>query len=206
MPINSWGPPKVNLARWLTATTAAPGVAADAPQTIQLQSPVPSQPGQGIQNVKITEFPRHLYPPRNVKTIDMRIVRSMDPGEVFDMINFNPKALGIYGTVFFTHYAVFNDGLLESDYSFLPTLNGNRIYPYHGNPQNTRAPGTFLISLGLAPDEANYALIPGFFIMNPEDTYVWQVTNGSTVETDMGVRVVGYVDESSKRTSQIFGG
>jgi hypothetical protein len=156
-------------------------------------------------------FPRHLYPPEGVQTIDIRIVQALNPGEVSNLLTFQPQALGITSAVYITHYAVFNNGLLESQYSFLPTLSTNngppkRIYPYHGNPNNIVQPGTFLISLGLAPDLSNIALIPGYLVMNPQDTLNWQANNKSPVITAMGVRVVGYVDSSTLRTTQQFGG
>lgn len=188
-----FGPKKPNLPHWMTAAASQ----APADRAADAASQADPQP---------IAFPRHLYAPPGVQTIDLRINRLMDPGEVFNLITFNPLALGITSAVYITHYAIFNNGLLESQYSFLPTLNGRRIYPYHGNPNNTRAPGNFLISLGLAPDLSNYALIPGYLVMNPPDTLNWQATNGSVVATAMGVRIVGYVDSATLRTTQQFGG
>jgi hypothetical protein len=148
------------------------------------------------------EFPRHLYPPAGVDTLDFRIVRQMDPGEEFNLIDFTPQLFGIQANTYITQYAVFNDGLLEANFAFQPTLNGNRIYPFHGNP----AFNPPLISLGLAPDEANYALINGFLTMNPQDRLVWRAFNKDVVSVAMGVRVVGYVDQTSKRVTTRFGG
>ena len=191
--MSHFGPKKPNLPRWIQATAAqVPGDRAEAAASQADLTPV--------------AFPRHLFPPQGVQTIDMRINRLMEPGEVFDLIDFNPSKLGIFSAVYITHYAIFNNGLVEAEFSFNPTLNGKRIYPYHGNPLNTRAPGTFLISLGLAPDLANYALIPGYLVMNPQDTLKWTATNGSAVKTAMGVRVVGYVDTTTLRTTQQYGG
>ena len=188
-----WRRGKPNVPKWIQASSSNDGTS---------QAPTLAEQSEAT----LVDFPRHLYPPENVKTLDIRINRAMAIGDVFNLIDFQPNKLGIMGAVYITHYAIFNDGLLEADYSFLPTINGLRIYPYHGNPQNTRNPGNFLISLGLAPDLANYALIPGFVVMNPEDRLVWQATNGSAVITDMGVRVVGYVDQSAIRVTQNYGG
>lgn len=197
--MNRWGPRKPNLPKWLNATTSQiPGDRAEVAASQTDLTPV--------------SFPRHLYPPQGVQTIDIRIVRNMDPGEVFDLITFNPAALGITSAVYITHYGIFNNGLLEADYAFLPTLqtgtggHPQRIYPYHGNPNNTVQPGNFLISLGVAPDLADYSLLNGYLVMNPQDTLNWQATNHSAVITAMGVRVVGYVDSSTLRTAQQFGG
>lgn len=148
------------------------------------------------------EFPRHLFPPPGVDTIDFRIERQMDAGEVFDLISFRPDEHGIQGTVYITQYAVFNDGLLEENFAFVPTLNGQRIYPFHGNPAFTPA----LISLGLAPDLGDEALINGFLTMNPQDRLKWTAYNKDSVSVAMGVRVVGYVDQTSQRTTVRYGG
>ncbi len=191
--MQDWGPKKPPLPHWLQATAsqaAGERIEAAAAQA----DPIP------------VNFPRHLFPPQGVDTVDMRIDRLMAPGEIFDLITFQPSALGITSAVYITHYAIFNNGLLEADYSFLPTLNKKRIYKYHGNPKNTRSPGTFLLSLGLAPDLADYALSNGYLVMNPQDTLNWRATNSSAVATAMGVRVVGYVDSGTIRTTQKYGG
>jgi hypothetical protein len=192
--MSNWGPKKPNLPHWLQASAAqVPGdTRAEQVEAQQDQTPV--------------SFPRHLYPPQGVYTIDMRINRLMDPGEVFDLIDFTPLKLGITSAVYITQYGIFNNGLLESQFSFLPTLNNRRIYPYHGNPLNTLVPGNFLISLGLAPDLSDESLINGYLVMNPPDRLRWTASNMSAVPTAMGVRVVGYVDSNTIRTTQQFGG
>jgi hypothetical protein len=191
--MSQWGPRKPNLPRWLQAA------AAQTPDDRAAQAASQADPTD-------VAFPRHLFPPEGVQTIDIRIVRAMNPGEQFDLITFQPQARQILSAVYITHYAIFNNGLIEDQYSFLPTLNNKRIYPYHGNPNNTLQPGTFLISLGLAPDLADYSLIPGYLVMNPQDTLKWTATNNSAVVTAMGVRVTGYVDTRTIRTTQQFGG
>ena len=194
-----WGNQKALTPRWLQAGKSAPGGSDGGDGG----APLGGGGGSYLPGPQPTpvEFPRHLFPPAGVDTIDMRIVRQMDPGETFDLIDFQPSLLNILGNVYITHYAIFNDGLLEDSFSFLPTINGMRIYPYHGNPAKN-----FLISLGLAPDEANYALIPGFLTMNPQDRLKWTAYNKDTVSVAMGVRVTGYVDQTSKRVVTRFGG
>lgn len=187
-----WGPSRPNLPPWLQATGASTPDARAANIAAQ-------------NDPQLISLPRHLYPPEDVQTLDMRIERSMDPSTSYDFV-YSPQKLGIQGMTYITHYAIANDGLLEQDYSFLPLKNNKRIYPYHGNPQNDRNPGVFLISLGLAPDLSNIALIPGFVTLQPEDTLIWRITNSSAVATAMGVRIVGYVDPSAIRKTQSFGG
>ena len=186
--------------RWLMAGTANPS----SPPSVAGGGFSPAASNQIAPELSPVpvEFPRHLYPPPGVDTIDFRIVRQMDPTSEFDLIDFTPQLQGIQATVFITHYAIFNDGLLEADFAFQPTLNGARIYPFHGNP----AFNPSLISLGLGPDETNNSLINGYLVMNPQDRLVWRAFNKDVVSVAMGVRVVGYVDQTSKRRSVRIGG
>lgn len=195
-----WGRKGALLPPWLMAAQAAGGSQPSGGGASSSSGSVGTGYVAGEQPVPV-EFPRHLYAPPGVDTADMRVVRSMDPGESFDLISFRPMDFGIQGPVFITHYAIFNDGLLEDNFSFLPTVNGARIYPFHGNPAKN-----FLISLGLAPDLSNYALIPGFFVLKPTDQLKWTAFNNDSVQVAMGVRVVGYVDQTSKLMSTRFGG
>lgn len=147
-------------------------------------------------------LPKHLYIPERAQSLDIRRARVMDPMTSIDLITFRPVDLGITGsTVIFTAYGVFNDGLVEDDYSFLPTVNGQRIFPYHGNPMKN-----FLISLGLAPDLSNVSMIECQLSLNPTDTLNWRVTNNSAVATAMGVRMKGYIDLTQARVERRFGG
>lgn len=197
--MSKWGPKKPPLPRWIQASTGEMTADRVAEQAEQ-------------DDPTSVSFPRHLYPPQGVQTIDIRIVQLLNPGEIVDLITFRPLDKGITSAVYITQYAVFNNGLLESQYSFLPTIQPGsggrrqRIYPYHGNPNNTLSPGNFLISLGVAPDLSDYSLLNGYLVMNPPDTLRWQASNMSAVPTAMGVRVVGYVDSSTLRTSQQSGG
>jgi len=209
-----WGNNRPLLPNWLQASTGADSrndPAAGGNGTTGVKPPSGGGGGDGgggdggyLSGGKRmpVEFPRHLYPPPGVDTVDFRIVREMDPGTSFNLIDFTPQLFGIQSQVYITQYAVFNDGLLEANFAFQPTLNGFRIYPFHGNP----AFNPPLISLGLAPDLSNYALINGFLTMNPQDRLIWTCYNKDTVAVAMGVRVVGYVDMVSKRVTTRFGG
>jgi len=157
--------------------------------------------GQGTSTP--VSLPNHLFNPEGSQSLDIRHVQNIDPGIMnYTILRFKPSELGLSGvTVKFLGYGVFNDGLNEDDYSFLPLVNGVRIFPFHGNPQKN-----FLISLGLAPDLSDSSIIQCTLVMQPTDELVWQVSNKSAVSTAMGVRMKGYVDFTQIRTQQHFGG
>jgi hypothetical protein len=148
-------------------------------------------------------FPQHLFAPSGAQTIDMRRMCSVSPLPGFQLfMEFNPSALGLKGGAYrFTHYAVACDGELEVNYEFLPTMNEARIFPYHGDPQNR-----FKISLGLAPDLSDNALIAAELYMRSTDVLRWYVKNNDTVAADMGVRMKGYLDTTQRTVSARFGG
>lgn len=150
------------------------------------------------QKVNITQFPRHLFTPEGARSIDIRNLAIIPPATTFDILVFTaPEAT----TVFFTHYAIFNDALLFANVEFLPTVNHRRIYPFHGEPSNN-----FKIALGLAPDLSNNSLIEGQLQVNPSETVRWTVTNSDVVDVVMGVRMKGYIDSTTSRINRVFGG
>lgn len=156
---------------------------------------------------QLVQFPEHLFPPEGAKQIDIRAVCSIEAGSSgYSLLKFTcPQG----AVAKFTHYAIFNDGLLLNDYEFLPLVNGSRVFPYHGTPVDI--PGTtqqkFLISLGLAPNLSNANLINGNLSLSPGQTIEWIVKNLSAVETVMGVRMVGYFDPKGGVSSYSgFGG
>lgn len=154
------------------------------------------------QQTRISHFPLNHFVPAGSEVIEIRRVREIDPGQTFDLLTFNPVALGITGGVVrFIRYGIFNDGLLEDDYSFLPLVNGMRALRFHGNPAKN-----FLLSLGLAPDLSDNSMVSCQLVLQPNQTLVWRLTNKSLVSTVMGVRMSGYVDMSEIRETTRFGG
>lgn len=148
------------------------------------------------------DLPNHLFAPHGAQTIDWRRAKIIDPATTFDLIDVRPLDRGITGAVVrFTHYAVYTDGLDASLVSFLPLVNGVRVYGQHGDPMNN-----LKISLGLAPDLSDNSLIVGTLNLKPEDRIIWRVTNSSVVPVAMGVRMVGYIDYQQPQVTQRFGG
>lgn len=161
--------------------------------------------GVGEDGDHVASFPKHLYVPEGAEVVDIRNVATVAAGSTgIQIMRFRPLDFGLQGSIVrFISYAIFNDGLLESDYSFLPLVNGYRAFKYHGNPMSTPP---FRISLGLAPDLSNNSLIPCQLSLQPQDELRWLVTNQSAVDTAMGIRMFGYVDLAQPRVTRRFGG
>jgi len=150
------------------------------------------------EGIKISESPRHMDAPITAQTIDIKNVFSIGPGLSQEIIRFvAPPG----GSTWITHYAIFNDGLLASDFDFIPRVDGRRIYSYHGDPLDN-----FRIYLGVNATIDNTALIPGLISMQPGQVLTWEAINNSAVDTNMAVRVVGYFDRTQIRTQERFGG
>lgn len=143
-------------------------------------------------------FPAHLYIPEGAQSIDMRRVCLVGAGTSEKIITFTARP---GSTTRFISYAVYNDGDNAADYEFRPTVNGSRIFPFHGDPNDN-----FKINLGLAPDLSDVSLIECQLAMNPGDVLVWEIFNNSAVDTEMGVRMKGYLDTTQRRVDTRFGG
>lgn len=148
------------------------------------------------------ELPDHQFIPKNVPSLDFRKACAVPPGSTFT----SPYVLYAWtcppGSVArFTHYAVYCDGLDADLLEFLITVDGNRVFPYHGDPSNN-----FKINLGLGPDLSNICLIPANLAMFPGQTLkVACVNTDPAVSAAMGVRFVGYLDSVNKVEAGRFG-
>jgi hypothetical protein len=144
------------------------------------------------------ELPHHLFIPANVQNLDLRKLATVSSGTIkqeFFRFKCPPGA-----TTRFIAYAIYNDGDIAANYRFDPEVNGNRVFPYHGDPTDN-----YRISLGLSPDLSNNALIPCQLTLMPEQEIIWYITNTSTVATDMGIRMVGYFDTTQRLVTPRFG-
>lgn len=138
--------------------------------------------------------------PNGCQSLDFRVLFDVAPGGSAIIIDFTcPKN----AVTIIQSYAIFNDGLLASDFDFIPTVDGKRVYPYQGDPLT---PPPYRIYLGVSTDLSDVALIPGRLDLQSGKRLVWTAFNRSAVATTMGVRVSGYVDPSGKATSTRFGG
>lgn len=144
-------------------------------------------------------FPNHLYIPAGAQSLDLRRVINAPVATVgYTLFSFTcpPGAI-----TKFIKYGIYNDGLDGTNFEFMPTVDGSRIFPYHGDPSQN-----YKIYLGLGPDLSDTSMIPCQLSLQPGQTLTWKVTNTSGVDTAMGVRMVGYFDTTQQRTQGRFGG
>lgn len=144
------------------------------------------------------QFPEHLFVPFNAQSIDIRRAPLVVAGTTEDILNY---VAPIGGVSRFLAYAVYSDGNNAADYEFIPKINGRRVLPYHGDPDNN-----YKINLGLAPDLSNNSLIQCQLALNPGERLVWTLVNNSAFDTPMGVRMVGYLDTTQRRSNERVGG
>ena len=154
---------------------------------------------QDLKNGLQIKLPKHLYIPENAQSVDLRRVDSVNPATTIEIIRFTcPQST----VVRFIGYGVFSDATNFGVIGFLPLVNGNRILPFHGDPQNG-----FKIGLGLAPDLSNNSIIQCSIKLSPGDLLQWYATNGDPIlNNTLGVRMVGYVDVDQIRRDERFGG
>jgi hypothetical protein len=143
-------------------------------------------------------LPDHLFIPKTGQSVDIRRLANVPPATTVDLIVFTAPP---GQKTKFIGYGVFCDALLFNLINFIPTVNGKRIFPFHGDPQVN-----FKIGLGLAPDLSNSAMINCQLDMNPGEVLKWTFTNNDLVDVAAGVRMVGYVDVTVIRTAGRFGG
>ncbi len=174
-----------------------PGKVFDAVSTTSKQDQARriEQSGQMPQSVTL---PDHLFIPQTAQSVDIRRLANVPPFATVDLIVFvAPQGVKTK----FIGYGVFSDALLFNLVNFIPTVNGKRVFPFHGDPQVN-----FKIGLGLTPDLGNNALIPCQLDMNPGETLKWTFTNSDVVDVAAGIRMSGYVDSTVIRTAGRFGG
>jgi hypothetical protein len=144
------------------------------------------------------DLPRHIYIPKGVPSLDLRRACFIPAGSSNYLLwEFTCRP----GTVaIFTHYALYCDAQDAALVEFKPTVDGNRIFPYHGDPSNN-----YKMNLGLAPDLSEISLIQANLILFPGQTIRWKIDNLDTVDVAMGTRMVGYLDAAAAMTSSTFG-
>ena len=143
-------------------------------------------------------LPPNLFVPESAQSVDIRRLAQVPPGTSTDLIVFTaPQSV----STMFIGYAIFSDAFDFNLINFLPTVNGSRIFPFHGDPQLN-----YKIGIGLAPDFSSGSLIPCQLKMNPGEVLRWTFTNNDVVAVAAGVRMSGYVDSSIVRKNPRFGG
>lgn len=150
------------------------------------------------QNPQAVSLPPHLFIPEGAQSIDIRNLANVPAGDTVTLLEFQcPQG----GYVTFINYSVFFDALLFNLVNLVPLVNGQRVFPYHGNPQQN-----YKIGLGTGPDLSNANLISCQLYLQPKDIVQWVFTNNDTVDVAAGVRMVGYLDKRTLRDAKRFGG
>jgi hypothetical protein len=150
----------------------------------------------------VLELPNHLFIPSTAQSINIMRLADVSPGTT-DLIVFpGPSYKILRGTkIKFIGYCIFSDALSFNLVNFVPTLDGKRLFPFHGDPQSN-----YKIGLGLGPDFGNENLIPCQLDMQVGQVLKWTFTNSDVVTVAAGVRMVGYVDSSIITTPGRVGG
>lgn len=146
----------------------------------------------------VNEFPDHLYPPKDVSTLDIENTVVVNPTSNFTLLTFTcPKDA-------FTRiiaFAVFNDGLAAADFDFVPTIDNRRVFPYHGDPTDN-----FRIYMGVTSDIGNEALRYAMTDFQAGQTFTMLAINRGLIATTMSARIVGYVSSKGGRAQNTYGG
>jgi hypothetical protein len=145
-------------------------------------------------SIDINNLPRHNFIPSEGESIDPRALGKVVAGTVEELILEYRCPIG--KQAFILGYSLFNDGLFEADTQFFPKKNGVRILANHGHPTYsgdlTNPTVNYKMSLALGPNMSNANLIPCYIFLKSGDRVTWQVSNGSAVDTFMGVRMSGF--------------
>jgi len=144
-------------------------------------------------------LPPHLFIPADAQSIDLRELWNIEPGtQDFLIMSFKaPKG----GFAKFISYGVYLDALLFDQVSLVPTVDGTRVFPFHGNPNRN-----YKIGLGTGADLSNQNLISCQLDLQPGQTLEWRFSNNDVVDVAVGVRMSGYFDQSTIRKTGRFGG
>ena len=155
-----------------------------------------------VENQRATpvQLPAHLFIPAGAQALDIRVAADIaanttDPSLLMSFTC--PKA----AVAQFIQYAVYSDGQLAANQEFIPRVDGKRVFPFQGDPNDN-----FKINLGLSPDLSNAGLIQCQLTLNPGETIEWFIVNRNIVDLAMGVRMVGYIDTSQQRINARAGG
>lgn len=174
------------------------------PDQVFTASSVASQKDQQVRqqisgrNPTSVSLPPHLFIPADAQSVDIRNLANVPPATTVELLRFRcPQGQFVK----FINYSVFFDALLFNLVNLVPTVNGVRILPFHGNPQ-----ANYKIGLGTGQDLSNANLIACQVDLQPNDVLVWEFTNSDVVDVAAGVRMVGYVDQSTIRKTGRFGG
>jgi hypothetical protein len=149
-------------------------------------------------------LPDHLYIPQGEQSIDLsRIVTVPNGGSETLLMSYTNK---IGAIAVFTRYSLLINASPATPvtffFSFVPRLNGHRIFPEHGDPNLNFAIRPFPNS-----DLGENFLRHGYIEVQPLQTIEWYGVNTSAVNpVSMGVRMIGYRRTRTSQEPTRFGG
>lgn len=150
------------------------------------------------RNPTSVALPPHLFIPADAQSVDIRNLANVPPATTVKLMTFKcPQGQFVK----FISYSIYFDALLFNLVNLVPKVNGLRILPFHGNPDQK-----YKMGLGTGQDLSNSNLISCQIDLQPNDELVWEFTNNDVVDVAAGVRMVGYIDQSTVRKTGRFGG
>lgn len=141
-------------------------------------------------------LPPHLFIPGDSQSIDISALANVPPGATVILLRDVGRKGGLTKYI---GYSIFNDSLMLALITLVPKVNGERVLPFHGNPQLK-----YKLGLGLGADMAT--LIPCQLDLQPNDVLEWEFTNNDVVDVAVGVRMSGYFSQDTIRKTGRFGG
>lgn len=143
-------------------------------------------------------LPPHLFVPPTAQSVDISNLVNVDPLTTVEVLRFTAP---IGNGTQFIGYCIYTNALDFTTIQFNPTVNGNRIFPFHGNPN-----ANFKIGLSITGDLGQNGMRFAQLKMQPNDVLVWTVTNTGGSPFAAGVRMIGYVDSTIIRQAGRIGG
>lgn len=149
-------------------------------------------------NPMAVSLPPHLFIPADAQSIDIRNLINVPPATTVEVMSFTGLKGGLCQ---FIAYGVYFDALLFDLINLVPTVDGSRVFPLHGNPNRK-----YKIGLGTGADLSNVNLINCQLDIQPGQKLVWTFTNSDSVDVAVGVRMSGYFSQGIIRKTGRFGG
>ena len=143
-------------------------------------------------------LPSNTFNPEGADTFDIERLVTLDAGATEAVISYTALESQ---TIRFIRYGVFTNVVLGDNVRFLPTINGNRILKFHGDPMND-----FAIYLSVGPDLTENSLRQCDVTLSPGQTLQWVAKNLSGAKAEFGVRMRGYLINQNSNPTRGFGG
>jgi len=153
------------------------------------------------------DLPDHLYIPKDAQSVDlMRLVLVPNDGLEHLIMSYEVKRGAIAA---FQRYALMfnnqnNGAVVTANFYFIPKINGMRIFPEHGDPNDNFKIRALPFDFASLNDNR---MKFGYVEVQPYQKIEWYGVNNSVLaSTTMGVRMVGFRRSRTGQESTRFGG